>query len=121
MIIKNTQQHTLVAARARFAPASAIRRMVAAAVALALAIPLTVAFADETDVVQPGETLSGIADFYGVNMENIESYNGIQDVDLIVAGSKLVIPTGGESGGATAASVSSAPWPCNTASKRAIP
>ena len=92
--------------RARFAAPPLIRRLLAAFVALALAAPFSVALADETHIVQPGETVSGIADFYGVSLASIEGYNGLKNIDLIVAGSKLVIPTRGEAGGAGASGAS---------------
>lgn len=62
-------------------------------VAALLAIPATGALADQVHRVQPGETLSGIADQYGVSEEAIASFNGIDDPHLIFAGSKLTIPT----------------------------
>jgi hypothetical protein len=41
--------------------------------------------------VKPGETLSGIARWYGVNMWKLAQINGIYNPNLIFAGQKLVI------------------------------
>ncbi|MCC6383287.1 MAG: LysM peptidoglycan-binding domain-containing protein [Dehalococcoidia bacterium] len=46
----------------------------------------------ETRVVQPGDTLSAIADEYGVTVEALTEENGITNPDLVVAGSTLRIP-----------------------------
>ena len=43
-------------------------------------------------VVQAGETLSEIADKYGVDAEEILQLNGIDDADTIIVGQKLRIP-----------------------------
>lgn len=45
-----------------------------------------------THVVQPGQTLSGIARLYGVTTAQIASLNGIVNPDLIYIGQVLVIP-----------------------------
>ena len=47
-----------------------------------------------TYVVQPGDTLFGIAQDYGTTVEAIAAANDIADPALIVAGQKLIIPTG---------------------------
>ena len=46
-------------------------------------------------VVQPGDTLSGIAYQFGVDPDEIRRLNGITDEDYIVAGQELLIPAGG--------------------------
>jgi len=46
-------------------------------------------------VVKPGETLSGIAAYYGMNMWTLASYNGIANPNLIYVGQRLIIPTSG--------------------------
>ncbi len=56
--------------------------------------------------VRPGESLSGIADHYGVDPAAIVALNGLKDPDHIVAGIDLQIPAGG--GGASAPSASGA-------------
>lgn len=43
-------------------------------------------------VVQPGDVLSAIAYWYGVDVEDIMRVNGIVDEDHIVAGDVLLIP-----------------------------
>lgn len=53
------------------------------------ALPITI-----THVVQPGETLSGIAERYGVPMERIMEANGIEDPSLVQEEQELVIPLG---------------------------
>jgi LysM repeat protein/ribosomal protein L40E len=54
-----------------------------------VALPITI-----THVVQPGETLSGIAERYGVPAERIAEANGIEDPSLVQEGQELVIPLG---------------------------
>ena len=57
-------------------------------------------------VVQPGETLSEIAEVYGVAVAELVAINGLFDEDLIYAGDTLEVPdsptTGGGVGGAAA-------------------
>lgn len=48
--------------------------------------------AAESRLVQPGDTLSAIADEYGVTVEALAKENGISNPDLVVAGSTLRIP-----------------------------
>ncbi|HHS96974.1 MAG TPA: LysM peptidoglycan-binding domain-containing protein [Chloroflexi bacterium] len=43
-------------------------------------------------VVQPGETLGGIAAMYGVPLEELIAANGLSDPNLIHAGQELIIP-----------------------------
>ncbi len=45
-------------------------------------------------VIRPGETLSGIAATYGVDVGDLAAANGITDPDRIVAGTRLAIPGG---------------------------
>ena len=60
--------------------------------AFAALAPLTLAFAaGQSHVIQPGETLSGIADRYGLSIAEIMSLNGIGDADLIYAGESLSV------------------------------
>ncbi|MFM1800336.1 MAG: hypothetical protein RLZZ117_2614 [Cyanobacteriota bacterium] len=84
-------------------------RPVAAALALALALPLP-SMAGEVKV-QPGETLSEIADRLGVSMRRLMEINNISDPDHVEAGTSLRLPSGvrassgsgsgGSGGGAT--------------------
>jgi LysM repeat protein len=53
-----------------------------------------------THVVQPGETLWGIALKYQTTVEAIAAANSIVNPNLIFAGQELTIPSGGTSGGA---------------------
>ena len=43
--------------------------------------------------VLPGDTLSEIADRFGVTVDQIAATNGIDDVDLINVGQRILIPT----------------------------
>ncbi|MBC8253178.1 MAG: LysM peptidoglycan-binding domain-containing protein [Ardenticatenia bacterium] len=43
-------------------------------------------------VVQPGETLSEIAEQYGVSVDALTAANGIADPHLIKIGQELIIP-----------------------------
>jgi LysM repeat protein len=43
--------------------------------------------------VRRGETLTGIADEYGVTISALRKANGILDPNLIIVGQVLVIPT----------------------------
>jgi len=49
-----------------------------------------------THVVQPGESLSQIAQRYGVSVEAIVQANGLEDPSLIHTGQTLIIPAPGE-------------------------
>lgn len=48
--------------------------------------------ADGVHVVQPGDTLSGIAEIYGVPVQSIADANGLVDVDNLKLGQELQIP-----------------------------
>jgi LysM repeat protein len=63
----------------------------------ALGLSVSVAFAAQTHVIQPGETLSQIADEYGTSVDDLIALNGIQNPDSIWAGEKLLVPDGGAS------------------------
>jgi LysM repeat protein len=68
-------------------------------VAILALVPFSVAAAY---VVSPGDTLSGIADRYGLTVESLALSNGITNPDLLYAGQSLDIPGGsGGAGGAT--------------------
>lgn len=53
--------------------------------------------AEQTYIVQEGDTLSEIASKYGVTFQEIVKANGIENPDLIHVGQKLVIPGGSSS------------------------
>ncbi|MCT0201181.1 LysM peptidoglycan-binding domain-containing protein [Synechococcus sp. CS-603] len=67
-----------------------MRRSLAALV-LALLLPLP-AMAAERHVVKPGETLSQIAERYGVSTSRLMQLNGIKSADLIQTGTSLRLP-----------------------------
>lgn len=48
-----------------------------------------------TYVIQPGDTLSGIAQRYGTTVNALASLNGIADPDLIYAGNTIRVPENG--------------------------
>lgn len=54
--------------------------------------PATVQQSQATYVVQPGDTLSGIAGTYGISLEALAEFNGIADMNTIAPGQELVIP-----------------------------
>ena len=74
-------------------------RPVAAALALALALPLP-SMAGEVKV-QPGETLSEIADRLGVSMKRLVEINNLSDPDHVEAGTALKLPSGARSSAGT--------------------
>ena len=76
-------------------------RRALAALVLAVALPLP-GLADL--VVQPGETLSEIAERNGVGLQQLMRLNGIQNPKLVQAGQRLVLPgaaKGGDAKGGT--------------------
>jgi LysM repeat protein len=74
-----------------------------AALALAVVLPLPLFAAEVT--VQPGETLSDLADRHGVSLSRLMKANGITDPDRVEAGQRLTIP--GSGGGGSQAKVTS--------------
>jgi N-acetylmuramoyl-L-alanine amidase len=56
------------------------------------------ASADSAHVVQPGETLSGIAAAFGLPLDVVAAHNQIADVDVIYAGETLALPGPAPSG-----------------------
>lgn len=71
-------------------------------VALVMALAPLTALA-QVHTIAPGETLSGIAALYGVDLGALAGENGIGDRDFIVAGSSLAIPGAESSPSAPAA------------------
>lgn len=52
-----------------------------------------------TYVIQPGNTLSGIAQRFGTSVRTLAELNGISDPDKIYAGNTIRVPENGSSGG----------------------
>ena len=71
------------------------RRLVALAIAVVLPLP---GLAAEV-TVQPGETLSQIADRLGISMTRLMKLNGITNPDHVESGSKLTVPNSVSSSG----------------------
>ncbi len=74
-----------------------------AIVALALALLLPLPGLAAQHVVKPGETLSEIAERYGVSLNRLMQLNGIKDPDLVTAGTRLTVPGGASSGAGSSA------------------
>ena len=51
-------------------------------------------YADTTYVIQPGDTLTGIAIKFNISVASIVAANGITNPNIIYAGTTLVIPDG---------------------------
>lgn len=60
-------------------------------------------YSDQRHIVEPGDTLSSIANRYGVPLTELASANGLANPNLVVAGQSLTIPGGGPSVSASAA------------------
>jgi LysM repeat protein len=74
-------------------------RLTALALAMVLPVPALLGSPARSNVVvQPGETLSEIAERNGVSLTRLMQANGISNPDLVVAGTRLVIPGRGSSG-----------------------
>ena len=68
---------------------------------------------DGLHVVKRGETLSAIAQRYGVSVTRLAEVNGIDDPSRIRTGQRLVVPGGGQTESATAAPETTASAPAN--------
>lgn len=66
--------------------------VVLAATALIWTATLVPASADTPHVIQPGETLSGIAAAYGVPLDVLAAQNHIVNINLIYAGESITLP-----------------------------
>jgi murein DD-endopeptidase MepM/ murein hydrolase activator NlpD len=76
-----------------------MRRALLSVVAAALSAAASPALAGEAvHVVEPGETLGGIANRAGVSSEAIAKANGLEPPYMVRIGQKLTIPDGGASG-----------------------
>ncbi|QPN58301.1 LysM peptidoglycan-binding domain-containing protein [Synechococcus sp. CBW1107] len=60
------------------------------------------ALAGPQHVVRPGETLSEIAERYGVSVQRLIQLNGLKDPDLVEAGTRLKLPEGSPAKGSPA-------------------
>lgn len=49
---------------------------------------------DQAYVIQPGNTVSELAERFGRSWRDIQTYNHLEDVNLIIAGKELLIPGG---------------------------
>ena len=76
-----------------------MRRRSAAALALALLLPLP-GLAGEV-VVKPGETLSEIAERYGTSVQRLMQLNGLRSASDLWAGSRIQVPGAGGGGGSS--------------------
>jgi LysM repeat protein len=47
----------------------------------------------EIHIVAPGETLSGIANYYGVSIDAVAKANELDDIRVVYSGQKLIIPS----------------------------
>ncbi len=61
-------------------------------VAMAWVLPASAA---QTHQIQPGDTLSEIAEIYGVSLKTLARYNGIADPNTIYIGEDITIPAAG--------------------------
>ena len=69
-----------------------MRSIVAAALTLSALMPLQAGAASIT--VKPGDTISGLADRYGVSVGRLMRVNGIRNSDHVEAGQTLRLPSG---------------------------
>lgn len=76
------------------APGGALRRAVLVALVVLAALPLSLAYA-RMYTVEDGDTLSAIAEEFGLSPEELAALNGIEDPDQIFAGQVLRIGEGG--------------------------
>lgn len=65
------------------------------ALLLASFVPASAQYGQTIHIVERGETLASIARIYGVTVQALASANNIWNPNLVYAGSRLVIPLGG--------------------------
>ena len=68
-------------------------KLLALLLALLLITPSAHAQSSPTHTIQPGETLSQIAELYAISLEELMELNSITDANAIVSGQILVLPT----------------------------
>ena len=73
--------------------------LIASVIVLGSALTLSTVFAANEHVVSSGDTLSEIAAWYGMTVEDLIALNGIGDPDLIVTGQVLYLASGSGGGG----------------------
>lgn len=94
----------------RFMSRGRLARIVPVAlVAITAIAPLSTALAFGNHVVQPGETLSSIADQFGVSVQALAQANDITDPNVIYTGETIVVGARDANYTAEAASATSAP------------
>ena len=71
--------------------------------------PTTAAEAATGYVVQPGDSLGGIASAFGINAEDLAEYNNLDNPDQISVGQQLLIPPGATSTSTTPTTAAAPP------------
>lgn len=77
-----------------------------AVLAASAAIATGSASAATTHVIQPGETLSGIAAANGISTDTLAGWNGLSSDYWVIAGASIEVPSAEESAGAVASATS---------------
>lgn len=76
----------------------------------ATTVPITEAPEQPTAyVVQPGDSVGGIASAYGLNADELAEYNNLDDPNRIAAGQQLMIPPGATSTSTTPTTAAAPP------------
>lgn len=76
---------------------------------VSLGATTTLPTAEEFYTIQQGDTLFGIAQAFGVSVDELISFNAISDPDAIQAGQRLQIPPASANPTTTAATTTTAP------------